>query len=396
MDDDKDLPLAMLTRDRIRLLNKYPFFGVLSLHLKPEQSSEVAVLETDGETLFYRPEAYKKLPSKTRQYHIAKQVLHCALGHIWRREGRNKKRWKLATDHAANLTLKAEGFDIPDNAPCDMTLRGLSVEEIYRRIPDTFPIDKDGGEEDGGEELKPPEHAEEKNGAESKRSSEKRPKRSDKTEQAPQTWEKRRDKAADIARGQNKLSSGLAQTLLGVGRAKLNWKHVLRNLILQAAKTDFQMLPPSKRHIWRQGYLPRLGGQMLSLVIAIDTSGSISTKIFMEFIAEITRITKQFPEYELHLVFCDAVVHDVMVLRTHNKWPTVFPKRSGGTNFRPVFEYVRQKKLRPMALVYLTDTEGDFPQTKPSYPVLWVARVEDPSRAKVPWGKLILMEDIDE
>jgi len=46
---------------------------------------------------------------------------------------------------------------------------------------------------------------------------------------------------------------------------------------------------------------------------------------------------------------------------------------------------VAQQDLRPDALVYFTDAEGDFPELPPEFPVIWLVK----GRAKVPWGRRI-------
>ena len=58
-------------------------------------------------------------------------------------------------------------------------------------------------------------------------------------------------------------------------------------------------------------------------------------------------------------------------------------KGGGGTSFRPVFEWVEKQGLRPEALVYFTDAEGEFPERAPHYPVIWLVKGREP----VPWGE---------
>jgi predicted metal-dependent peptidase len=50
-----------------------------------------------------------------------------------------------------------------------------------------------------------------------------------------------------------------------------------------------------------------------------------------------------------------------------------------------VFEWVEREHMRPDALVYFTDAEGDFPAEAPTYPVVWLVK----GRAAVPWGERI-------
>ncbi len=57
----------------------------------------------------------------------------------------------------------------------------------------------------------------------------------------------------------------------------------------------------------------------------------------------------------------------------------------GGTDFRPVFEWVARQGQRPELLVYFTDAQGSFPQGEPDYPVIWLVK----GRTPVPWGQRI-------
>ena len=45
--------------------------------------------------------------------------------------------------------------------------------------------------------------------------------------------------------------------------------------------------------------------------------------------------------------------------------------KSGGTSFKPPFEYVDDNGITPVGLIYLTDLYGDFPDHPPGYPVMW-------------------------
>ncbi len=57
----------------------------------------------------------------------------------------------------------------------------------------------------------------------------------------------------------------------------------------------------------------------------------------------------------------------------------------GGTSFEPVFAYVEKEMQPPDLLVYFTDAAGKFPETVPSYPVIWLVK----GKQKVPWGQRI-------
>ncbi|MCB1876115.1 MAG: hypothetical protein KDH88_09080, partial [Chromatiales bacterium] len=57
----------------------------------------------------------------------------------------------------------------------------------------------------------------------------------------------------------------------------------------------------------------------------------------------------------------------------------------GGTDFRPVFDWLDEQGQQPQLLVYFTDAQGQFPPHEPNYPVIWLVKGRD----SVPWGQRI-------
>jgi predicted metal-dependent peptidase len=57
----------------------------------------------------------------------------------------------------------------------------------------------------------------------------------------------------------------------------------------------------------------------------------------------------------------------------------------GGTDFRPVFDWVEQDRISPDLLVYFTDAQGRFPEREPPYPVIWLVK----GKSRVPFGDRI-------
>ena len=61
-------------------------------------------------------------------------------------------------------------------------------------------------------------------------------------------------------------------------------------------------------------------------------------------------------------------------------------KGRGGTSSLPVFDKVKEMKLRPHGMIFLTDMMTDFPAERPPYPVLWVSVDSD---VTAPFGETI-------
>jgi len=61
------------------------------------------------------------------------------------------------------------------------------------------------------------------------------------------------------------------------------------------------------------------------------------------------------------------------------------PCGGGGTDHRPVFDWIENEGMDPACLICLTDMYSTFPAHAPDYPVLWASTTE----AKGPWGRTI-------
>ena len=120
---------------------------------------------------------------------------------------------------------------------------------------------------------------------------------------------------------------------------------------------------------WRGPIVPGLRrGRRPSLAVAVDTSGSIDLPTLGRFYEEVGRIVAAGAA--VHVVECDLEVR-----RTY-PWTGVPPTHStggGGTNFDPVFRWLRdeERRLNLAGVIYLTDGHAPRPQVRPPCPVLW-------------------------
>lgn len=407
-----------IIRERVQLLLHRPFFGHLTLGLELKELSpaelealppECRTMATDGRHLFYNPAFVSRLDPKVLQTILAHETMHCALGHLWRKETRKQMKWNYATDYAINLMLKKEGFTIPANCLCEDKFDGMEAEVIYRKLPDKKPkgslMDShDKWPSDGKKGKDNKDQPQQNNGG----AEEQKPQNSgsgDQTQQSPQPssssdaeqeklandWKDKLIRAATAARMQGKLPGTVDRLIQDMLEPKLDWKVILRDLITSLTRSDFRLFPVSKRHLWRNIYLPSLYGEKLEIAVGIDTSGSVSAKEFQEFIAEIRGITEQFVDFTLYLFFSDAEIHDRITLSPNEEWPEEFPKKDGGTSFIPVINVVSEEYPQVAALVYLTDGAGSYPEVPPDYPIIWVLNTD----TVLPWGQNIRMEVSD-
>ncbi len=145
-------------------------------------------------------------------------------------------------------------------------------------------------------------------------------------------------------------------------------------------------------------------------VIAIDTSGSTYGGVVQAFLQKTYNIFAQYENFftkiNVHIIQCDDEIQTDDVITSKEEFERFIKgftvHGSGGTDFRPVFEYV--DKLIAMkqfsnlkGLIYFTDGYGVYPQKKPNYETAFVFVDDDYNDRNVPpWAiKLILQsEDI--
>ena len=108
----------------------------------------------------------------------------------------------------------------------------------------------------------------------------------------------------------------------------------------------------------------------------MDTSGSIEDYELAQFRAEVESIARCYAHIDAKLYFVDAAVYGPYPLSAETRITEA--EGGGGTSFASFFEKI-EDSFDPHAstiCIYLTDGFGEFPETPPAIPVLWVVTSE--------------------
>ena len=79
---------------------------------------------------------------------------------------------------------------------------------------------------------------------------------------------------------------------------------------------------------------------------------------------------------EIRYIQCDTEVTQDIKLKRYTNVEDIAIKGGGGTDFRPVFDYIKQKNYKPNAILYFTDGQGAYPE-KSNIDTLWIIDSED-------------------
>ena len=142
------------------------------------------------------------------------------------------------------------------------------------------------------------------------------------------------------------------------------------------------------------------------LVIAIDTSGSCSLDTVRKFMEETYSILSNhenfFRKMNVYVIQCDSFIQDMAHITSEQDWQDYLKNLTihgrGGTDFRPVFEYVEElrakKELKDLkGLLYFTDGDGIYPEIPTDYKTAFVFYKEKEQHQKVPaWAACVTLD----
>ena len=413
-----DRTAIKLRRARAALLLAHPFFGSLCLRMEPRADRRCATAWTDGKTLAYNPGYVAGLRDEQVQGLLAHTVMHPACQHHTRRAGRDSALWNMACDHAINWILLDAGIALPPKYLDDPAYHGLTADQIYADLRagrgeenrpaltdgqgdsdgvadwdgatgtegdgDNLGEDSEsgpGGEGDGRMELdgqggEPGEEGSEQTG-DPGGSGEVRDRAGDGQGggaahgESDEEWELALAEAARQARDSGELPGGLERLIGEVLHPVLDWRELLDRFISDRARDDYAWTPPNKRFLHLDLILPSLSNRQLpDVVLAVDTSGSVSEAEMDRFASEVSGILEAY-DTTIHVAYCDSALTGTDTFCRADLPLCLKPVGGGGTDYRPVFDWVGRAGLDPACLVFLTDLECDNFPAEPGYPVLW-------------------------
>ena len=360
-------------------------------------------------------------------------VLHCVFRHLFTSANIDRRCWDLACDIAVESAIEDLHLE---SAACNRAyaqeetlkelrsqVRLLTAEKLYRyfldrqlsddqmaRLRDPFLADDHRAWYLPEERQAPEEAASPTAGHRTTRHPGKqnvRPGRPGQPGPAPKSGTERRDRDLEqtwreiserlqvdletISRRHGTDAGNLVQELKAVNRETYDYADFLRRYMSLGEVT--QVNQDEFDYIYYTYGLSLYGNMPLvepleykevrrikEFVIAIDTSGSVSGDLVQRFVTKTYNILRQqenfFTKINLHIIQCDAEVQEDRKITSQkdfdNYLDTMQLHGFGGTDFRPVFQYVDElvragEFTNLKGMIYFTDGRGIFPEKKPDY-----------------------------
>jgi predicted metal-dependent peptidase len=391
--------LEKIEKAKAKLMLEQPYFGTVAASLKLEENNELLTFLSDGEALRYNSEYIDRLNVEEVEFVMANGAMHAVLKHQDRSAGRTQWLWQTATDYVVNSMLVKNGMLLPEYANYEHKFDGMYAEEVYQMLRDEMMNDEFATEEQveqvmddddvhnenitmQKENAASPDAPEEKYDKNSEEKVELSSTPSQNSEELKEQFEQIFQKL----NRQDTLPKDLQFVVPEYFSHKVDWREFLYGYIASYAKSTYSFVPPNMKYLYRGIYLPSLSSDLLRIVIAIDTSGSVDEILLSTFLGEVNSIMQSYPNYEIDLLTADAKIqsHKVFLPGENLDYEV---SGGGGTDFRPVFEYIDQQINYPTLLLYFTDGMGTFPEMEPSYDVMWVM----PEEKEVPFGEVMVL-----
>ncbi len=394
-----------IQKARTTLLLDHPFFGTLLFRLGGKASRSVATMATDGVSLFYNQEFVETLNAAELAGVLAHEVMHPALQHHARRGDRSPARWNMACDYAINPILLDAGLTLPKDVLIDNRFRGMSAERIYNLIEEEEKQEDSsgqsesqtengsGGSEDGSLQNDPcgaEPSAPSTPGGVGQVLDAPEPEAGEGPSIAEQAreWEIAVEQAETVAKVAGKLPGGVVRAKEASQAAGVDWRELLRRAWSDTIPSDYSWTRPNRRHIWAGLYLPGIASEGPGeIVIAVDCSGSVSPRQLGFFESEVRSILAGQRPQLVHVLYFDAAVQKVETYQAGQP-VSLSPVGGGGTDFRPCFDWLKERGIIVQTLVFLTDLCGTFPREAPAYPVIWAST----EARKAPFGEVVPMD----
>ena len=386
------------------LLVQQPFFANLLLSdTKIVWTDMVAVAATDAYHVFFNPKNIFARPLQEQVFILSHEImhkvfLHCETGDKFKRDGKvrlntgktipyDHSDMNIADDYVINALLHDSGVGkMPSDACFDASLSSKGEEsaidvygEYVKKKGKTKTNPGQGGNSPGagdisGGDVMPPLNP---------------PKDTADMQRREDDAKGKIAAAANAARAMGKLPAGIARMVGDFLEPKVSWQEALKTALTRRVGSDsYDWTQPDRRLIVRDIFFPRASSFGCGHVyVAADTSGSTYHQAEV-FLSETAGLLDEMSPARVTLIWCDATVQrvdEIEDIDDLNHARKLGAQGGGGTDFRPVFKYIRDEGVEPAALVYFTDGYGSFPDLAPEYPVIWAMTTD----YKPPFGDII-------
>ena len=435
--------LNKIIKARSKLMRGHVGMASMLLHLDLVEvdASKCETLATDGRRIFYNPVFINEISEEELKGVLVHEALHCVYEHMLRRgKNRHPKVWNIACDYAINSFLVYDlHMELPEGGLLKRKYHRMTAEQIYRILindeealeesidgiftnpkPKGKPKGESEGESEGGSGGNPTHTKTGQKVGDIDLDSI--------PDTVGQVWDAQNEDGKPLTPSElgdlkselqravsmsDKLEKSMSQDgtssmgnrMKELKEVKLDWKDLLSDILQSTVANQNTWSRLNKRHSWRGVCLPSkttspYGGE---LVVAIDTSGSVSQYELNVYGTEIQAMAEDCGIERIRVCYCDTTVRK----NADGEWWYIFDldqgdeltlraRGGGGTHFDPPFNLYNDYSddtENVQAFIYFTDGYGRASQeVEPDIPVIWCVTHESSWSERLPFGEVIYVD----
>lgn len=429
----------LLFKARYELLSskETKFIGYLLLSLKTKFTNRVPIAGVDADlNLYINPERLCSVEKGNEERHLHEltgilchEVLHVALEHFTRQGNRDHLTFNLAGDVIINEyidNIKANNgktkIILPENAyRNDKVPSGASTEQAYDIIKEERDQQKEqmkqkmkaenpemtddeienavnGEMEISIEDLIDILDSQDGSGSENSETYEQGGSGGTKIKvnmenATPEQLNKIRnaiinaEQSAIKDQSYGSVPDFVKRSLKNIREPIVDWRKILQRYMNSLAKREYKWDRPNRRHLAMGNYMPSIRGKELDrIALAIDTSGSITTKQLEQFAGDIKGIYAKYTPEEMRIIqFNTEITQDIKVKNTRDVDRMDFVG-NGGTDVASTLREFKEDKSKCLIVI----TDGFFHIDHSMHPrkdVIWL--IYDNDQCTMPFGRVV-------
>lgn len=418
--------MKRLLKSRLRILVNNGFYGLLLMHMVYAIDESCETAATDGKRIYFAPKFLDELDDSELDFVMMHEIVHVVLQHCLRYGDRDKELFNVACDIVVNsnimlsvgndvkfITLKKYGESMHVTPNGDEGHK-YTAEQVYEMLQDGSSLSntskntlakqgmngKKGGKNSRGNDkgIEGGENSKEENSWDDHT----RWGKQNDNERMKDVWAKRFQDAYEVMKireacKQRGLVPRFAERLFEeLKKPQTDWRQIL-NEFIQEEIVDYSFLPPDRRYDENPFFLPDFNEKdehPEDILFMIDTSGSMSDAMITAAYSEVKGAIDQYDgKLKGWLGYFDAAVIEPQYFENEEEFKVIRPKGGGGTDFKVIFDYIRenmQEKL-PVCVIILTDGIAPFGREEMAMgiPVLWLLNNQE---IQPSWGKVARIE----
>jgi predicted metal-dependent peptidase len=334
---------------RIEMLIRMPFFGNMATRMALVERNDMPTASVDGRNFYFNTKFVNSLKQKELIWLFAHEVMHCALEHFIRKDGRDHQLWNIAADYAINDILERNGIGKRiEGTLYDTKYSNKCAEEIYDELLENA---ESISLQDLIDQIVDEHLDQSKNEDGTPKSSEQIAKEKAEMREALLS-------SFQSSEGAGNIPAEISRLVESITKPKVSWKDELRQALKSRVKSDYSFTIPNRKAISHGIILPSMTfDNEINISIGVDVSGSISENLISCFLGEISGIISEFNSWTINLWSFDTKVYNHKLYTSYSGEDILKHEfvGGGGTDFEANWEFMKQNEINPDMFIMFTD-----------------------------------------